>query len=113
MKQFLKVAGAVVLAVFIFQACSKKENEKERDVQKLADIACEMRVIALSLNESDFEGLTRFTQKMAEFSELSNEISTKYNITDEEDEEFEQLLRNSLLNTPCRDVDLDDLFDFF
>lgn len=104
---------SALLFTVVFMGCgSDPGNEKEKDAQKLADIMCDMRLIALNLEEGDFEGLTRFTQKMAEFSELSHEITHKYELQ-EDDEEFELLIRSGLRNTPCRDVDLDDLFDFF
>jgi hypothetical protein len=112
MKKLISWVGVIVLAIVLFHACAPKRDQKQQDVQRLADLACEMRIIALNLTENDYEGLQRFTETMTEFSELSQEMTQKYNITDE-DEEFEQMLRDALLNTHCSDVDLDDLFDFF
>jgi hypothetical protein len=112
MKKLMTIAGAFLFVAFIFAGCGGQKSEKEKDAQKLAEIACEMRLMGMQLNEGDFDGLTKFTQKMAEFSELAQSIETKYGIP-EDDPEFEELIRKSLKETPCGDVELDDLFDFF
>jgi hypothetical protein len=112
MKKLLTMMSAVLFAAVVMTSCGGSGNEMEKDAKKLAEVACEMRMMALELDEGDFAGLSEFTQKMAEFSELAQEIETKYQI-EEDDEEFEQLIRKALKSTPCGDIDLDDLFDFF
>jgi hypothetical protein len=113
MKMMLRWGGSLLFSMLILVGCAgNTETQKERDVQRLADLACEMRITALNLTENDFEGLQKFNEIMEEFAAHSQEMTQKYNITDE-DEEFEQMIRDALLNTPCREVDLDDLFDFF
>jgi hypothetical protein len=112
MKTIIKMSAAFLFVAFIFAGCGGQKSEKEQDAQKLAEIACEMRIMGMELNEGDFEGLTKFTEKMAEFSELAQSIEAKYGIP-EDDPEFEALIREALKETPCGDVELDDLFDFF
>ncbi len=112
MKKLMSLIGMVLLGAVLVTSCAGQASEKEKDAQKLAELACEMRLMALDLDEGDFEGLAAFTQKMAEYSELAQSIESKYGIT-EDDQEFESMIREALKETPCGDVDLDDLFDFF
>ncbi|TVQ11794.1 MAG: hypothetical protein EA361_12125 [Bacteroidetes bacterium] len=112
MKRVMTTVGMVLFAVLIMTGCGAGSNEMEKDARKVAEKACEMRLMALSIEEGDFDGLTQFTQKMAEFSELVQEIDNKYDF-DADDEEFEELIREQLKKTPCGDIELDDLFDFF
>lgn len=112
MKKMMKLLGMVLFGAILFASCGGQQSEKEKDAQKLAELACEMRLMALELDEGDFDGLTAFTQKMAEFSELAQSLEGKYGIA-EDDQEFESMIREALKDTPCGDVDLDDLFDFF
>ncbi len=112
MKRVMTSIGAVLFAVLIMTGCGAGNSEMKEDARKVAEMACEMRLMALEMEEDDFDGLTNFTQKMSEFSELVQEIDAKYEF-EEGDEEFENLIREQLKKTPCGDIELDDLFDFF
>lgn len=112
MRRLMTTAGVMLFAVLIMTSCGAGESEMEKDARKVAEKACELRLMALNMEEDDFEGISEFTGKMAEFSELVQEIDNKYQF-DEEDTEFEELIREQLKKTPCEDVELDDLFDFF
>lgn len=112
MKRVMTTAGAMLFAVLIMSSCGAGDSEMEEDARRVAEMACEMRLMAMDMEEEDIEGITEFTEKMTEFSELLEEIDSKYEF-DEEDTEFEELIREQLKKTPCEDVDLDNLFDFF
>ncbi len=112
MKKTLRIALVTIFTVGLMAGCGSSGSEKEKDALKLAQIACEMRQMGMNLSEGDFEGLTKFTQKMNEFTQAAQEMETKYGFT-EENEEFENLIREALKKTDCKDVNLDDLFNFF
>jgi len=114
MKNFLKISVLLFVTVFAMAGCGLfgGANEKEKDALRLATLACEMRQIGLEMTEDNPDGLTKFTQKMEEFSKVAQEIEAKYGFT-EENEEFDTLIRDALKKTDCKDIDLDDLFNFF
>ena len=113
MKKVITIMGFVMVASLMFTHCGTGAgSEKERDAREVAEMACEMRMMILNMDEGDFDGFTQFTEKMAEFAELMEELEAKYG-EEVESDEFEELIRKGLKRTPCGDVELEDLFDFF
>jgi hypothetical protein len=110
MKTLKRRWGFILFATIVFAGCGS--NQMEKDAEKLAEIACELRIMAMNLDEGDIHGLNEFTQKMAQFAEMSKQMEEKHNL-EESDPEFERLIREALKETPCGDVELEDLFDFF
>lgn len=110
MKTLKRSLGLILFGALLLANCSSSQIEK--DAENLAEIACELRIMAMNLDEGDIHGLTEFTQKMAQFAEMSKEMEEKHNLK-ESDPEFERLIREALKETPCGDVELEDLFDFF
>jgi len=110
MKNLMRSVGLILLGIFFSIGCVS--SQKENDAEKLAEVACELRIMAMNLDEGDIHGLTEFTQKMAHFAEMSKEMEEKHNLK-ESDPEFERLIREALKETPCGDIELEDLFDFF
>lgn len=106
----MRSAGFILFGIFLLVGCGS--NQMEKDAEKLAEVACELRIMAMNLDEGDIHGLTEFTQKMAMFAEMSKEMEARHNLS-ENDPEFEKLIREALKHTECGEVELEDLFDFF
>jgi outer membrane murein-binding lipoprotein Lpp len=112
MKKSIMKVGVILLVSLFMASCAGAESEKEKDAKRVAEMACEMRLIALEMEEDSFEEFSNFAAKMEEFGTLMQELEDKYeDLAD--DDEFEEMIRKSLKKTPCGDVDLDDIFDFF
>ncbi|MFW5687781.1 MAG: hypothetical protein ACOCXV_02530, partial [Bacteroidota bacterium] len=90
MKKTIVKMGMVLLVSLFMINCAGTESEKEKDAKKVAEMACELRQIALNMSEDNFEEFSNFTLKMEEYGNLMKELEGKYeNLS--EDEEFEEM----------------------